>query len=93
MRAQVRGHFATLPLCARADDAARSLRVALEQWVERDTAPATIIATKYAGEEPSRRATMTRPLCPYPQEAKFKGTGDPNDAARLSCVAGARTAR
>jgi Tannase and feruloyl esterase len=68
------------------DDAARSLRVALEEWVERDTAPATIIATKYTGEEPARRETMTRPLCPYPQEAKFKGTGDPNDAASFSCV-------
>jgi hypothetical protein len=75
------------------DDAARSARVALEQWVERDTAPVTIIATKYTGEEPARRATMTRPLCPYPQEAKYKGSGDANDAASFSCVAAARTAR
>ena len=68
------------------DDAARSLRVALEQWVEHNTAPATIIATKYTGEESQQRATMTRPLCPYPQEAKFKGSGVANDAANFSCV-------
>jgi hypothetical protein len=75
------------------DDAARSLRVALEQWVERDTAPVTIIASKYTGEELAQRATMTRPLCPYPQEATFKGTGDPDDAASFSCVAPVRSAR
>lgn len=69
------------------DDAARSLSVALEQWVERRTAPGTIVATKYTGEERARRATMKRPLCPYPQEPKYKGTGDPNDAASFSCVA------
>jgi feruloyl esterase len=28
---------------------------------------------------------MTRPLCPYPQIAKYKGTGDTNDAANFIC--------
>jgi len=27
----------------------------------------------------------TRPLCPYPQTAQYKGTGDPNDAANFTC--------
>jgi hypothetical protein len=68
------------------DEAARSLRVALEHWVENGTPPSTIVATKYVGEEPARRKTMTRPLCPHPQEAKYKGAGDPNEAASFSCV-------
>jgi hypothetical protein len=29
---------------------------------------------------------MTRPLCPYPQFAKYKGEGDPKDAASFACV-------
>jgi feruloyl esterase len=31
---------------------------------------------------------MTRPLCPYPEIAKYKGSGDSNDAANFVCVAG-----
>jgi feruloyl esterase len=28
---------------------------------------------------------MTRPLCAYPQAAKYKGKGDTNDAANFVC--------
>jgi feruloyl esterase len=28
---------------------------------------------------------MTRPLCPYPAVAKYKGAGDTNDAANFTC--------
>jgi hypothetical protein len=28
---------------------------------------------------------MSRPLCPYPQSAKYKGSGDPYDAASFVC--------
>jgi feruloyl esterase len=31
---------------------------------------------------------MTRPLCAYPQAAKYKGGGDINDAANFVCEAG-----
>ena len=67
------------------DDAAHSLRVALELWVDKGTAPSTVIASKYAGEGPVRKAAMTRPLCPYPQEARYAGKGDTNDAANFTC--------
>jgi feruloyl esterase len=60
-------------------------RLALEQWVEKGTAPADLIAGKY--EEGSKTPKMTRPLCPYPQVAKYKGSGDTNDAANFTCVA------
>lgn len=56
---------------------------ALEAWVEKGTAPGEIIATKYADDS----AVMTRPLCPYPQAARYKGTGDTNDYANFSCEA------
>jgi feruloyl esterase len=28
---------------------------------------------------------MTRPLCPYPQIAAYKGVGSVNDAASFAC--------
>jgi feruloyl esterase len=60
---------------------------ALEEWVEKGTAPADIIATKYVSDDPSKGVQMTRPLCPYPQIAKYKGAGDTNDAANFVCRA------
>jgi hypothetical protein len=30
---------------------------------------------------------MTRPLCPYPQVAQYKGTGSTNDAGNFVCKA------
>ena len=32
---------------------------------------------------------FTRPLCPYPQYARYDGAGDPDDAASFDCVADA----
>jgi feruloyl esterase len=48
----------------------------LEQWVEKGKAPDQIIASK-----PGR----TRPLCPYPLAAVYKGTGSTDDAANFAC--------
>lgn len=58
---------------------------ALEQWVERGTSPNEVIATKYVGDSPEKGVKMTRPLCAYPQIAKYKGNGDTNDAANFVC--------
>ncbi|HJX83539.1 MAG TPA: tannase/feruloyl esterase family alpha/beta hydrolase, partial [Candidatus Angelobacter sp.] len=70
-------------------DAQHDIYLALEQWVEKGTAPEKIIATKYVSDfNPAQGVKMTRPLCPYPQIAKYKGTGDTNDAANFACVAG-----
>jgi hypothetical protein len=60
--------------------------VALENWVEKGTAPGSFIASKHAGGEPTGAVTMTRPLCPYPQVAQYKGSGDPNSAENFECV-------
>ena len=66
------------------DDPQHSVDASLEQWVEKGTAPSTIIASKFEGQDRAH-AKMTRPLCPYPQAAKYKGSGDPNDAANFEC--------
>lgn len=72
---------------AAATDPQHNISSALEQWVEKGTPPASIIAAKYVNDtDPSQGVKMTRPLCPYPQIAKYKGTGDTNDAANFVCT-------
>ncbi len=66
-------------------DPQQSVTLALEQWVEKGTAPSTIIATKYA-DDPAKSTKMTRPLCPYPQTANYKGAGNLNTAASFVCA-------
>lgn len=54
---------------------------ALEHWVEEGAAPAQILAShRTAG-----RVDRTRPLCPYPQVARYKGTGSIDEAANFAC--------
>lgn len=55
---------------------------ALVKWVEHGEAPETLLAAGGSAAPPSGR---TRPLCPYPQTAIYKGTGDINDAANFRC--------
>lgn len=59
---------------------------ALEAWREHDEAPEKIIATKYVENNPAAGVEMTHPLCPYPQTAQYKGSGDANDAANFACA-------
>ena len=54
----------------------------LVEWVENGTAPEKIIASRV--EDGAR--TMTRPLCPYPQVARYKGVGSPNEAGSFFCT-------
>lgn len=54
----------------------------LVAWVERGIAPDAIPAKAGAGTPwPGR----TRPLCPYPQVARYNGSGSLEDAASFSC--------
>lgn len=74
---------------ASAADAQHSIYAALEEWVEQGKAPASIVATKYVSDlDPTQGVKFTRPLCPYPQTAKYKGSGDTNDAANFECAEG-----
>lgn len=56
----------------------------LENWVEKGIAPDTIIASGV--DEKTKKVTMTRPLCPYPQVAKHTGSGSTDDAKNFYCV-------
>jgi feruloyl esterase len=56
---------------------------ALEQWVEKGIAPDQLIATHSTAGKVDR----TRPLCPYPQVARYKGTGSIDEAASFVCAA------
>ena len=70
-------------------DPQHNARVALEDWVEKGTAPVALTATKTAEDDPVGAVTMTRLICPYPQSAKYKG-GDPNRAESFVCKGGGR---
>jgi feruloyl esterase len=62
-----------------------SISKSLEEWVEKGAAPKQLIATKYkAGNPPS--VVRTRPLCPYPEVARYRGSGSTDDAASFACA-------
>jgi len=54
---------------------------AIEGWLATGSAPRQIIASHRTAGQVDR----TRPLCPFPQVAKYKGAGDTNDAANFAC--------
>jgi len=53
----------------------------IADWVEKGQAPGRVVATKVVGGA----ATMSRPLCPYPQKAAYNGSGNPNEAQSFTC--------
>jgi len=53
----------------------------VERWRESGEVPKTIIASHVTNGSVDR----TRPLCPYPQVAVYKGTGSTNDASSFAC--------
>ena len=66
----------------------------LVNWVEKGQAPDAVIASaRGAGNAGGVNAdvpagwsaTRTRPLCPYPKVARYKGSGDVEQAASFSC--------
>jgi Tannase and feruloyl esterase len=71
---------------SRMNDAQHNIYVALEEWVEKGTAPGAVIAAKLEGDTPMGKLIMTRPICMYPETAKYKGSGDTNDTANFVCA-------
>jgi feruloyl esterase len=57
----------------------------LVTWVEKGTAPETIVATKFVNDTPPA-VQMTRPLCVYPKVAKYNGSGSTSIAVNFTCV-------
>jgi hypothetical protein len=58
----------------------QNLFEALVAWVENNDAPQTILAQSTTGG-----VTRTRPLCPYPQTALYRGSGSTDDASNFFC--------
>jgi feruloyl esterase len=56
---------------------------ALEQWVEHDVAPESLVAARTN----NGRVDRTRPLCAYPAVARYKGTGSIDKAESFACAA------
>lgn len=55
---------------------------ALEAWVEQGRPPDRIVAARVT----NGIMELTRPLCPYPQVARYKGSGSTDDAANFLCT-------
>jgi feruloyl esterase len=53
----------------------------LLNWVEGGTAPERILGTRMEGG----KVVRARPLCPYPQTARYNGSGSLDDAASFAC--------
>jgi Tannase and feruloyl esterase len=56
---------------------------AMINWVEKGNAPDSMRASRVVNNQTVR----TRPLCPYPQVARYSGQGSIDDAANFKCVA------
>ncbi|MGB6724081.1 MAG: tannase/feruloyl esterase family alpha/beta hydrolase [Terracidiphilus sp.] len=69
------------------DDAAHNITIALEQWVEKGTAPEQVIArgnTDPGGAD--KGAAFAQPICAYPKAAEYKGSGDRKAESSYVCV-------
>jgi hypothetical protein len=56
---------------------------AMIDWVEKSKAPASMVASRVVNNQVVR----TRPLCPYPQVARYSGQGSIDDASNFRCMA------
>src|SRR5688500_8003015 len=59
-----------------------AVRAGIER-VEKNKAPDSLLASKIV----KGAVVRSRPLCPYPQVARYKGQGSIDEAANFSCVA------
>lgn len=55
----------------------------LMEWVEKGNAPERVISSRVV----DGKTVRTRPLCPYPQTARYRGSGSIDEAASFTCVA------
>jgi feruloyl esterase len=53
----------------------------MRRWVERGRAPADVTASRVE----HGKVVRTRPLCPYPQVANYKGQGSTDEARNFAC--------
>jgi feruloyl esterase len=56
---------------------------AVIDWVEKNQSPDTL----HASHVVDKKVVRTRPLCPYPQVARYQGQGSIDDASNFRCTA------
>ncbi|GAA5873083.1 hypothetical protein JCM3774_000334 [Rhodotorula dairenensis] len=66
-------------------DKQHDMTLAMFDWVENGNAPDKIIAVKYQNNNKTAGVAFSRPICPYPQFAKYMG-GDSTKASSFECA-------
>ena len=67
----------------------RTITYRVAYLLEQGVAPDKIVATRFKTDgDPSSGVARTRPLCPYPQVARYKGSGSTDEASNFACAAG-----
>lgn len=67
------------------EDAQHDVVLAMIRWVEEGVAPDQIIATKYWNDTVTEGVELQRPLCPYPLQQEYAGSGNASDPSNWSC--------
>ena len=60
---------------------------AIDGWASSGMAPDRLIAARQPGGPGPQQPPMTRPLCPYPAVARYKGEGPADKAESFACTA------
>ncbi|RAK71355.1 tannase and feruloyl esterase [Aspergillus fijiensis CBS 313.89] len=66
-------------------DAKHDIILAMMAWVENGTAPDSIIATKWKNDTTATEVLRQRPVCHYPYQAQYNGTGNPDEPTSWGC--------
>ena len=61
---------------------------ALDAWVEQGKAPDDIVACEFSRQQPDQKPLRTMPLCAFPEQARYRRTGDVNAAENWTCPEG-----
>ncbi|KAK5129286.1 hypothetical protein LTR08_003616 [Meristemomyces frigidus] len=69
------------------EDSQHDIVLAVMAWVENGTAPASLMATEWQDRDVAQGVKVQRPVCPYPQQAKYQG-GRMEEAGSWVCEEG-----
>lgn len=68
------------------EDAEHDVLLALMAWVEAGRAPESVVATKWVNDTRLEEGVLRqRPLCMFPKQAKYGGSGDPDEPGNWRC--------
>lgn len=78
-------HFGAIAQQTVSNDPEHDAVRALRDWVESGIAPEIFVATKFQNGDVTKPISLQRPLCPYPSQPVYKGSGDTNGASNFYC--------